>query len=178
MVRLRFGRRIKSWCRQKMGWAICGLLSKPNDRFGSVASVWRLPTNSALPRRTDIIALRRHVPKVPNPDSCGAAKHLIRHLVGAGKQRPIDVGSTAASRHGNSLRCSAWGQKRIRKGEPQGGVHRLRERNSSSNCDSFGTVSKCGASDGIVSQDALDPVNRCAPVSRVSASSSKPAGTQ
>ena len=49
---------------------------------------------------------------------------------------------------------------------------------SSINCDSFGTVSKCGASDGIVSQDALDPVNRCAPTSSVSSSSSKPAGTQ
>src|SRR5262245_60552349 len=61
---------------------------------------------------------------------------------------------------------------------PRGGVHRVRELNSSSNCDGFGTVSKCGASDGIVSQDALDPVYRCAPISRVSASSSKPAGTQ
>jgi hypothetical protein len=58
------------------------------------------------------------------------------------------------------------------------GVHRLRGLNSSSNCDSFGTVSKCGASDGMVSQDALDPVYRYAPVSRVSKSSSKPAGTQ
>jgi hypothetical protein len=104
---------------------------------------------------------------------------LLDHLVGAGEQRPIDVGSTAAGRRDNGLRAVRLGvPKRIRKGEPQGGVHRLRGLNSSSNCDSFGTVSKCGASDGIVSQDALDPVYRCAPVSRVSKSSSKPAGTQ
>src|ERR1017187_9142235 len=66
---------------------------------------------SASTRSTDIIRPTRHVRFVPNPDSCGAAKHLIRHLVGAGEQRPIDVGSTAASRRGNSLRAIRLGAR-------------------------------------------------------------------
>ena len=72
----------------------------------------------------------------------------------------------------------ALGPEAGQESKVQGGVHRPGELNSSIKCDSFGTVSKCGASDGMVSQDALDPVYRCAATSTVSASSSRPAGTQ
>jgi hypothetical protein len=114
-----------------------------------------------------------------NPDSCGATKALrsITSLARASNGRlmsglrlPADA-TMAYALFGLGSR-SASGKVNLK------GVHRFRGLNSSSNCDSFGTVSKCGALDGMVSQDALDPAYRCAPVSRVSKSSSKPAGTQ
>jgi hypothetical protein len=112
----------------------------------------------------------------PNPDSCGASKapYSITSLARASNGRLMSARQPPADAAVAQLEAP----KRIRKGEPQGGVHRFGELNNSINCDGFGIVSKCGASDGIVSQDALDPVYRCAPISRVSRSSSKPAGTQ
>jgi hypothetical protein len=147
---------------------------------GQKRKSWPSSGTSALPPITDMQRPLRYVRFVPFPDSCAAAwrSYSIASSARASNGR-LMFGSTAAGRRDNGLRAVRLGvPKRIRKGEPQGGVHRLRGLNSSSNCDSFGTVSKCGASDGIVSQDALDPVYRCAPVSRVSKSSSKPAGTQ
>jgi hypothetical protein len=50
-------------------------------RFGS------RPAASGLPRSTDIFRVRRHVPKVPVPDSC-TATHVpsFDHLVGVNEE--------------------------------------------------------------------------------------------
>jgi hypothetical protein len=43
------------------------------------------PATSGLPHLADIFPIRRHVSKVPQPDSCNAAK-LFDHLVGEGEE--------------------------------------------------------------------------------------------